>query len=101
MFNKFSKKYMEVLSPMSIFPIRKTDSQEAATQSPEIEICSHLPAMLELMESMVEDENRLSMYESEVETIHQLGMSFQEWRQLSPPPTAKRNGTGLIYITVS
>jgi hypothetical protein len=56
---------------------------------------------MELMESMVEDANHLAMYESEVEMIHRLGMSFQEWRQLTPSSTAQENGTDLICITVS
>ena len=50
---------------------------------------------------MVEDDNRLAMYESEVGTIHRLGMDFQEWQQLAPSSTAQGNGTDLIYITVS
>ena len=54
-----------------------------------------------LIESMVEDDNRLAMYESEVEMIHRLWMSFQEWRQLTPSSTAEGNWTDLIYITVS
>ena len=54
-----------------------------------------------LMESMVENDNRLAMYELEVEMIHRLGMSFQEWRQLTPSSAAQGNGTDLIYITVS
>ena len=62
----------------------KTGSQEAVTQSPEIEIYGRLPTTMGLMESMVEDDNRLAMYESEVEMIHRLGMSFQEWQQLVP-----------------
>ncbi len=42
------------------------------------EAISNSPAMMEIMETMVENNNRLAMYESEVETIHRLGMSFQE-----------------------
>ena len=76
-------------------------SQEAVTQSPEMEIYGHLPAMMGLMESMVENYNRLAMYESEVATIHRLGMSFQEWQQLAPASTAQGNDSDLIYITVS
>jgi hypothetical protein len=98
---KQSKKFIGALPSMSKISGSKTGSQEAVTQSPEIEIYGHLPAMMGLMESMVEDDNRLAMYESEVEMMHRLGMSFQEWRQLAPPSTAQGNGTDLIYITVS
>ena len=79
----------------------KTGSQEALTQSLEIEIYSHLPAIMGLMGSMVENYNRLAMYESEVATIHQLGMSFQEWQQLAPESSDQGNETDLIYLTVS
>jgi hypothetical protein len=43
-----------------------------------------------------EEDNRLAMYESEVETIHRLVMSFQEWRQLAPLSVDQGNGTDLI-----
>jgi hypothetical protein len=56
---------------------------------------------MELMETMVENNNRFAMYESEVGTIHRLGMGFQEWRQLAPSSTAQGDGTALIYISVS
>jgi hypothetical protein len=86
---------------MSTISGLKTGSQEAEKQSPESEIYGHLPAVMGVMESMVEDDNRLAMYESELEIIHRLGLSFQEWRQLAPPSTAQGNGSDLIYITVS
>jgi hypothetical protein len=98
---KQSKKFIGALPSMSKISGSKTGSQEAVTQSSEIEIYGRLPATMGLMESMVEDDNRLAMYESEVEMIHRLGMSFQEWRQLTPSSTAQGNGTDLIYITVS
>ena len=98
---KQSKKFLESLPTMSKISGSKTISQEAIPESPEIEIFSHLPAIMGLMESLVENENRLGMYVSEVETIDRLGMSFQEWRELAPPSTAQGNGTDLIYITVS
>jgi len=95
---KQSKKFIGALPSMSKM---KAGSPEAVTPSPETEAYGRLPAMMELMETMVEDDNRLAMYESEVETIHRLGMGFQEWRQLAPSSTAQGNETDLIYITVS
>jgi len=103
-FNKlaqYSKKFVRALPGKSTRSGLKTGSQEAERQSPESEIYGHLPAVMGVMESMVEDDNRLAMYESELEIIHRLGMSFQEWRQLAPPSTAQENGSDLIYITVS
>ncbi|MDO9087581.1 MAG: hypothetical protein Q7U53_15340 [Anaerolineaceae bacterium] len=101
-FAKQSKKFIGAIpGKISKFSGSKMGSQEAVTQSPEMEIYGHLPAILGLMESMVENENRLAMYESELAMIHRSGMSFQDWRQLAPPPTAQGNGTDLIYVTVS
>jgi hypothetical protein len=57
--------------------------------------------MMELIGSMVENYDRLAMYESEVATIHRLGMSFREWQQLAPESSDKGDRTGLIYLTVS
>ena len=92
-------------SKETLFMILQTAASESlgkvVMRSSETEIYNPLPAMMGLMESMVEDYNRLAMYEPEVEMIHRLGMSFQEWRQLTPSSAAQGNGADLIYITVS
>jgi len=95
---KQSKKFIGTLTSRS-----KTNagSPETVTPSPEADAYGRLPAIMGLIETLVEDDNRLTMYELEVDAIHRLGMSFQEWRQLAPPPTAEENGADLIYITVS
>jgi len=98
---KQSKKFIEALPSMSKISGSKTGSHEAVMQSPEIEIYGRLPATMGVMESMIEDSNRFAMYESEVEMINQIGMSFQEWQQLVPSSTAQENGANLICITVS
>ena len=95
---KQSKKLREALPSMSK---TKAGSPEAIAPSPETEAYGRLPAMMELVETMVENYNRFAMYESEVGTIHRLGMGFQEWRQLVPSSAAQENETDLIYITVS
>ena len=93
---KQSKKLIEAL------PLSKTKAgSQAAAPSPETDAYGRLPAMMELMETMAENNDRFAMYESEVGTIHRLGMGFQEWRQLAPSSTAQGNETDLIYITVS
>lgn len=95
---KQSKKLMEVLPSKS-----KTNagSSEATTRSLEADLFGSLPAVMNLVETMVEDDNRLTMYESELEAIHQSGLSFQEWRQLEPSSVAQENEAELIYITIS
>jgi hypothetical protein len=100
-FNNLAKQSIKLLGDLPSKSKMKVGSLEAVMPSPETDAFGRLPAMVELMETMIENDNRLVMYESEVETIRRLGMSFQEWRQLAPPSTAQGNGSELIYITVS
>jgi hypothetical protein len=76
-------------------------SLPSTSKSPELDIYGRLPAAMGVMESMVENENRLTMYESEVDMMHRLGVGFQEWRQLMPASTTQANGADLICITVA
>ena len=100
-FNDLARQSIKLIGALPSRSKMKAGSLEAVLPSPETEAYGRLPAMMELMETMVENDNRLAMYESEVGMIYQLGMSFQEWRQLAPSSTAQGNGTDLIYITVS
>ena len=74
---------------------------EAMSQFSEANPYERLPAAMELAEKIVEDDNRLTMYTSEVETIHDLGISFQEWQQLAPVSMSDENEINLMYITIS
>lgn len=96
--SKQSKKFIGALPSMAKL---KTGSSEKATLTSEAAAYGLLPAAMVLMETMIEDNNRLTMYESEIEMIHQLGMSFQEWQQIAPSIPAQGDGADLIYITVS
>jgi hypothetical protein len=100
-FNDLAKQSIKFIGALPSRSKMKAGFPEAVMPSPEKEAYDRLPAMMELMETVVENDNRLAMYESEVGMIHQLGMSFKEWRQLAPSATAQGNGTDLIYITVS
>ncbi len=95
---KQSKKLIDALPSMSK---SKRGSSVTPSLSSEAEGYSLLPAAMQLMETMIEDNNRLATYETEIEIIHQLGMSFREWQQLAPSVPAQGNGSDLIYITVS
>ncbi len=95
---KQSKKLIETLPSKSKTHV---STSKAVTSSFETDIYGRLPAIIELIETLVEDDNRLAMYESEIEAIHRVGMSFQEWRQLTPSSTTQENGADLIYITIS
>ncbi len=96
-----SKKLIGQLPLMVVISALKTNSQEAVTQSHETKIFDSLPATMGVMESMIEDDNRLAMYDLELEIIHRLGMSFHEWQLLKPSIAAQGNGTDLIYISVT
>jgi tetratricopeptide (TPR) repeat protein len=100
-FNGLAKQSKKLIGALPSMSKKKAGSPEAVTPSPETEAYGRLSVMMQLMETMVENDNRFAMYESEVEMIHRLGMGFQEWRQLAPSSTAQGNGTDLIYITVS
>lgn len=95
---KQSKKFIDSLPSISKV---KNGSSETATLSPETAAYGRLPAAMALMELMIEDETRFRIYESEIEMINRLGMSFHEWQQLAPSIPAQGNGADLIYITVS
>lgn len=82
-------------------PGRKTNTPEPSPEDPNLEIFRLLPGTLDLMELMIETDNRMEMYRSEIDTVGKMGLSFQEWRQLRPPPTEKENGAKLMYISVS
>lgn len=101
MFNGLTQKSKKLIRTLPSKSKTHTGSSEIATPSPEIDIYGRLPAMMELIETMVEDDNRLTMYESEIDAIHRSGMSFQEWRQLAPSSNTQENGADLIYITMS
>ena len=61
------------------------------------QIYSYLPLVMEKMEAMLETYRRFESYQSEVKAIAQLGMTFQEWRQLQPLEEQPENAE-LIYL---
>jgi tetratricopeptide (TPR) repeat protein len=65
-----------------------------------LEIYDRLPNYMERMEAMIETYRRFEAYQSEVQAIAQLGMSFQEWLQLKPSET-QPEGAELMYIMPS
>ena len=99
-FNDLARQSRKIIGALPSMSKMKAGSSETITPSPETEAYGHLPTIMELMETMIENDNRLAMYESEVEIIHRLGMGFREWRQLTPSSPAQGDGTDLIYITV-
>ena len=60
-----------------------------------------LPEVLEAIESMVETNRRFEAYQTEVEAIAQLGISFHDWLKLAPYTESKPDGAELMYIIPS
>lgn len=57
-----------------------------------------LPDTLSKAESMIETYRRLEAYQTEIQAISQLGISFQEWLKLAPATEVKSEETELMYI---
>lgn len=51
----------------------------------EANVFERLAAVIETIEAMIEDMRRLYAYRSEIQAIQNLGMSFHQWQQLTPP----------------
>ncbi|MDF5709512.1 MAG: hypothetical protein PUP90_18085 [Nostoc sp. S4] len=65
------------------------------------EAYKRLPQVFEVMESMIETNRRFESYQTEVQAISQLGISFHDWLKLTPSTEVKPEGTELIYIIPS
>ncbi len=60
-----------------------------------------LPQVFEIIESMIETNLRFESYQTEVQAIAQLGISFHEWLKLTPSTETKPDGAELMYIIPS
>ncbi|MBD1934244.1 MULTISPECIES: hypothetical protein [Cyanophyceae] len=60
-----------------------------------------LPEVLEVIESMVETNRRFEAYQTEIQAIAQLGISFHDWLKLAPYTESKPDGAELMYIIPS
>ncbi|BAY61950.1 hypothetical protein NIES22_20170 [Calothrix brevissima NIES-22] len=63
------------------------------------EAYKRLPQVLEIIESMIETNRRFEAYQTEVEAISQLGISFHEWLKLTPSTESQPEAAELMYIT--
>ncbi|MBD2090863.1 hypothetical protein H6F67_13485 [Microcoleus sp. FACHB-1515] len=64
------------------------------------ETMKRLPQAMEMMESMIETQQRFEAYQVEVQAIAQLGISFHEWLKLEPAEP-QPEGANLMYILPS
>jgi tetratricopeptide (TPR) repeat protein len=65
------------------------------------EAYKRLPQVFEVMESMIETNRRFEAYQTEVQAISQLGISFHDWLKLTPSTEVKPDGAELMYIIPS
>ncbi|WP_427161441.1 hypothetical protein ACQFX9_07670 [Aliinostoc sp. HNIBRCY26] len=66
----------------------------------EKEAYKRLPQIIENMESLIETNHRFESYQTEIQAISQLGISFHEWLKLTPTEN-QPNGAELMYIIPS
>ncbi|MEH2350628.1 MAG: hypothetical protein V7K55_22025 [Nostoc sp.] len=67
----------------------------------EKEAYKRLPQVFEVMQSMIETNRRFESYQTEVQAISQLGISFHDWLKLTPSTEVKPDGAELMYIIPS
>ncbi|MDZ8136033.1 MAG: hypothetical protein RM049_12135 [Nostoc sp. DedQUE04] len=67
----------------------------------EKEAYKRLPQVFEVMESMIETNRRFESYQTELQAISQLGISFHDWLKLTPSTEIKPDGAELMYIIPS
>lgn len=60
-----------------------------------------LPKVMETVESMIETHCRFKSYQTELQAISQLGISFHDWLKLTPSTEIKPEGAELMYIIPS
>ncbi|MDZ7954065.1 hypothetical protein [Nostoc sp. DedQUE09] len=65
------------------------------------EAYKRLPQVFEVMESMIETNLRFESYQTELQAISQLGISFHDWLKLTPSTEIKPDGAELMYIIPS
>lgn len=66
-------------------------------EDPKPHIYAYLPKVMLKLESMIETANRFEAYQTEVELLSQIDMSFQDWLQLAPREN-KPQEAQLIFI---
>jgi hypothetical protein len=70
-------------------------------KSEEVTVYDRLAVMFDLIEQVVESECRYGTYGTEIEAVRQLDMSFEEWEQLGPPPTAEAAAPSFVFLRPS
>ncbi|MHC5822184.1 MAG: hypothetical protein ACYT04_41645 [Nostoc sp.] len=100
MFAQDPNKWVESL-PAAIWDSKVDWVGKAIWDDPKPQIYARLPKTLEVMESMIETNRRFESYQTEVQAISQLGISFHDWLKLTPSTEIKPDGAELMYIIPS
>jgi tetratricopeptide (TPR) repeat protein len=93
-------KWVESL-PAAIWDVNIDWVGKAFWDDPKPQIYARLPRTLALLESMIETNCRFESYQTEIQAISQLGISFHEWLKLSPSTETKPEGAELMFIIPS
>ncbi|MEH2468324.1 hypothetical protein [Nostoc sp.] len=100
MLAKDPNKWVESI-PAAIWDSKVDWVGKAIWDDPKPQIYARLPKTLEVVESMIETNRRFESYQTEVQAISQLGISFHDWLKLTPSTEIKPDGAELIYIIPS
>ncbi|WP_298920462.1 hypothetical protein [uncultured Nostoc sp.] len=100
MLAKDPNKWVESI-PAAIWDSKVDWVGKAIWDDPKPQIYARLPKTLAVMESMIETDRRFESYQTEVQAISQLGISFHDWLKLTPSTEIKPDGTELMYIIPS
>lgn len=100
MLAKDPNKWIESI-PAAIWDSKVDWVGKAIWDDPKPQIYARLPKTLEVMESMIETNRRFEAYQTEVQAISQLGISFHDWLKLTPSTEIKPDGAKLMYIIPS
>lgn len=85
------------------FPSKGKGGQQAqkeTSQDAGNDVFARLPEAMQLIESMIEHCSRFEIYLAELQAVREWGMTFQEWRQLTPTGELGSHEAKLVYIGV-
>ncbi|MEH2298209.1 MAG: hypothetical protein V7K88_03860 [Nostoc sp.] len=100
MLAKDPNKWVESI-PAAIWDSKIDWVGKAIWDDPKPRIYARLPKTLSIIESMIETNRRFESYQTEVQAISQLGISFHDWLKLIPSTEIKPDGAELMYIIPS
>lgn len=88
-----SYKWVNALPPAIVASAEVKGSMFGNREEVKQEAMRRLPQVFEMMESMIETNDRFESYQTEVKAIAQLGISFHDWLTLAPaqPQTESAN----------